>query len=441
MNNEQIHKMESIVSSIKQIEVADILTSNSEDNENDSNIIKTMSANEFLGNHQIVLNIFDGIINDKVLKILPVKIQSQTGYGEINILNELNSYYSNLKSKNIQNAEDGLKKIIYYQLIHGLVEKEPYRINEEKLAESINRIEIVSKKLEDNISRKNTIFEELEKKKENITNLIDQKKKELEQINQNLQTANQNTNQINLLLNKSTESNTKISSLLDQLKKDSENLKEQFNKQNGIVNDLIKKLEDKDNKFEESLEKINQNLKYVEDKKEYFEERNEYLNELIGREAAASLFKTFGDRKQELILTVNFWKWAVFATTFIALAGIIAVFTNLFGVFGTAAEELQWPYLLTNSLKTIPFFILLYFTIRQYNRERNFQEEYAFKSAVALTINAYSEMVDESNKNELILNSVFGIYQPPISLQERISLNRERTKQDSISNKVKQKDK
>ncbi len=58
----------------------------------------------------------------------------------------------------------------------------------------------------------------------------------------------------------------------------------------------------------------------------------------------------------------------------------------------------------------------MYYAIAQYNKERNFQEEYAFKSATALTIKAYSDILkDDKNKDELVLKAVFGIYRSPLS--------------------------
>ena len=66
-------------------------------------------------------------------------------------------------------------------------------------------------------------------------------------------------------------------------------------------------------------------------------------------------------------------------------------------------------------MKSSPFFFLLYYCIAQYNKERNFQEEYAFKSAAALTIKAYADILkDDKNKDELVLKAVYGIYRSPV---------------------------
>lgn len=155
-------------------------------------------------------------------------------------------------------------------------------------------------------------------------------------------------------------------------------------------------------------------MKFVESKKEYFEERNNYLDELIGREVGASLFETFKQRKRELENPVNKWLWIVIGMAALTFSAILVIFTNAFGYLGDVPTELSTIRLITNSIKTLPFFFLLFYAISQYNKERNFQEEYAFKSAVALTIKAYADIINKEDlKDELILNSVSNIYKSP----------------------------
>lgn len=56
----------------------------------------------------------------------------------------------------------------------------------------------------------------------------------------------------------------------------------------------------------------------------------------------------------------------------------------------------------------------MYYCISQYNKERNFQEEYAFKSASALTIKAYADILNEvSKKDELVFEAVNNLYKSP----------------------------
>jgi hypothetical protein len=195
--------------------------------------------------------------------------------------------------------------------------------------------------------------------------------------------------------------------------------------------DTTKKL---NTEFEGQNSAFKEQLAFVEGKRAYFEERNSYLDELIGREVGASLFSTFKQRKSELIGSVSFWKWGVFIMSIITVLGVFAIFTNVFGLTGSIVPDLSWERLSLNSLKTIPFFVLLFFTIRQYIRERVYQEEYAFKSAVALTIDAYSKLVKkDENKDKLILDAILTVYQSPVSAKDR-SDSEQKTLLESMKN-------
>lgn len=62
-------------------------------------------------------------------------------------------------------------------------------------------------------------------------------------------------------------------------------------------------------------------------------------------------------------------------------------------------------------------------TRAQYSRERSLWEEYAFKAAVALTINPYADKLDgiENNKlkQQLIIDSIMNVYSKPKSMYQK----------------------
>ena len=64
--------------------------------------------------------------------------------------------------------------------------------------------------------------------------------------------------------------------------------------------------------------------------------------------------------------------------------------------------------------------IVLLFTIKQYVRERTFQEEYAFRSAIALTVQAYGDIAGQK-KEELIMKAISTIYSLPSVMKEKSS--------------------
>ncbi|MBI5021244.1 MAG: hypothetical protein HZB59_07415 [Ignavibacteriales bacterium] len=362
--------------------------------------------------------------------LLPLNVNAHDDFGALNLQNDLYNFYNQIKEMQFKPSEALLLKLAHYQVIHGFFDKSSLKVHDLRglrITEIENRLKLISDHLTKNIQLRDQIFNELEKKKNEINEFEATKRKQLDQISVNLQTANQQTNQINELLNKSNSSSTRIDTLLEQQNKnldqaskaidEARNLLKSFgSKSEELMDDAkseITQIQDQNIEFKKQLD-------YVEEKKKIFDERNAYLDELIGREVGASLFETFKQRKNELSHPVRFWKWAVLGMSMITVVGIYAIFTNIFGLYGTATIDLGWERLALNSLKTIPFFILLFFAIRQYSRERTYQEQYAFKSAVALTINAYSKLLtkDES-KDQLIVNAVNGIYHSPISAKDK----------------------
>lgn len=187
--------------------------------------------------------------------------------------------------------------------------------------------------------------------------------------------------------------------------------------------ELLKRDKDAQDKVEASLNSFSEKLVFAEEaqskvedavgsvrqKESYFEERNRYLDDLIGREVGSSLFETFKQRKQEISSSIGFWKWSVLVVT---VATVMWIFF-LFGIKDVSA--MSWQLVLVNTVKSVPVVALLLFAISQYSKERNFQEEYAFKSAVALTVNSYANQLDDkSNRDRLVMESVGEIYKSPI---------------------------
>lgn len=162
-------------------------------------------------------------------------------------------------------------------------------------------------------------------------------------------------------------------------------------------------------KFTRIKERSNHFAKYLEENKKELDKNSKYLDTLIPGSVGASLFGTFKYRKDELIKSVRFWV----ITTLFAAGGTFYYITLLFG--NTNYNSMVWQEYVANTIKLSPFFIFLFFCIRQYQRERNFQEEYAFKSAVALTIDAYSKQIgDQDKRDNMIIESVVKVYDSPI---------------------------
>lgn len=370
---------------------------------------------------------------------LPYQYSFQNEYGNGNLQSDIQNVINNLKPKtkaNLDNSVSFLNRLVYYQIANGFWDKSVRKLHiasEIDVSELNDKLSFTSRQLNENFESLKKQQVSLNDEKKKLADFITQKTQELQQITNNLQSSNTNTNQINQLLTTSTSTNEKINSLLNQQLQSLESLKKKNDVQDAFFStqkELLAEIERIQNERTKKIDKLivdfNSNLDFVESKKEFFEERNNYLNELIGREVGASLFETFKQRKSELESPVGKWLLIVIGMSVLTFLAILTIFTNGFGLFGSIPVDFTPTILITNSIKTLPFFFLLFYSISQYNKERNFQEEYAFKSAVALTIKAYADIIQKDElKDELIINSVNGIYKSPTIYRSR------RTKDDN----------
>ncbi|MCK8143226.1 hypothetical protein MW871_15150 [Flavobacterium sp. I-SCBP12n] len=356
---------------------------------------------------------------------LPTQYNYQNEFGSGNLETDLQNFFTYVQ--NVQyytNCESILNRLVYYQVANGFWDKgqrKIYPTNEVKARDVQIKVTNLEKVINSELGK-------VQIEKKNLIDFIQQKTIEVQQIERNLNASDNNSTQISTLLNQSTSTNEKINSILTQQSTKLDETKTLLEEQKIEYNKLLTDYDSVKKQYKEDLTELESKqvifkeyLKFVEDKKAYFEERNKYLDDLIGREVGASLFETFKQRKNELEKPVNFWKWAVPAMAVITVTWIAFLFRN----FATETDMIQKYILLgLNTLKTIPALILTYFAINQYRKERNFQEEYAFKSAVALTISEYANKLNTAeNKDKLIMDSVNSVFLSPIEKKINKEMN------------------
>lgn len=353
--------------------------------------------------------------------ILPyVFTQPQIGSAQVDT--QITTFIGNITSPNITSAETMLIWLVAYQVEHGFYNKSSKK-SAETVSSSLNKLSEKLNLIEENIINKQKEVDkqhvELEAAKKEIQNLITQKREELTQITTNLATSNSQGTQITEILTKGTDQSSRLTTLLEQQEQNKvtadtklAQLQELYNTTNTKLTENVNAALNKIDEFNRQVETNQEHLIFIEGKRAFFEERIKYLEDLIGREVGASLFETFKQRKNELENPVKFWRWAVPMMSIATVLWVFFLFKNQTLILDI---NVWWQAFAINTLKTIPAIFLLYFSISQYRKERNFQEEYAFKSAVALTIKAYSnQLEDAKNKDALIMEAVLSVYKTPI---------------------------
>ena len=346
--------------------------------------------------------------------ILPFQYQFYNEFGGGNLESDLNSYITYIQNQSyVVNVVPILERLMYYQVANGFWDKsnrKVHNVNEVKIQELGYQIQQLEERLKNEISS-------LINEKNNVIVFLEQKRSEFQQISSYIQTASNNNQEISNLLNFSTVNNEKINSLVEQqtqilgnsksLIEEEKNKFETYNESRNQFDASMKKLT---SEFEKKNVIFKEILDSVSNKKDFFDERSKYLDQLIGREVGASLFETFKQRKMELKDSVSLWTWLVPITVILTILYIFLIF-----YLSPVSEGDKWETITVNSLKSIPAIFLLYFVTSQYKKERNFQEEYAFKSAVALTIMAYAEQIKaDDSKDAMIIDAVKGVYETPL---------------------------
>jgi len=372
------------------------------------------------------------VLESPLANILPFQYQFQNDFGNGNLGDDLASFNSNVEANSFEAAVNILTRLVYYQVANGFWDKVLEKDDKKRFAkvgELESKLNLISEQLARNAETNKTLLETLSAEKANLEQLVATKKKELGEIEGLLPTARNNADEINRLLNTSTKTDESINSLLTQQKTNLDDITKKFDEEKTTYTTFQQEIKDLKELFNTEIKagtKKNTDfdtmLASVTDRSKTFDQRILVLNELIGKEGAEKLFNTFNDRKNALEKPVNRWANIVFFTGTVALILIVGIFTNFFGWVGgfPTTANLDWHYLLINSIKSLPVMIVLLFTIKQYVRERTFQEEYAFRSAIALTVQAYGDIAGQK-KEELIMKAIATIYSLPSMMKEKSS--------------------
>jgi hypothetical protein len=368
------------------------------------------------------------ILETPLANVLPFQYQFQNDFGAGNLESDLNNLNTFIGASDFNNAVNHLYRLVYYQVQNGFWNKEEEKESKKK-SERLNVLEdkltLIGEQLSKNITNSKQLVEQLSAEKENVQQLIVTKSKELEQIAALVPSARTNNEEISKLLTTSTATNESINGLMNQQKANLDATAKRIEEERAVFSTFQKDIKDLKELFNSEIEASTKKnvdfeklLNAVLDKSKTFDERLIVLNELIGKEGAVKLFSTFNDRKKELEAPVRLWGRIVFGTGIITLVLTLSIFTNFFGFAGGWPTVIDWYFLIINSLKALPVMIVLLFTIKQYARERNFKEEYAFRSTIALTIQAYSDIAG-SRKEDLIMKATSTIYTLPSSMKEK----------------------
>lgn len=363
-----------------------------------------------------VMDNFEEVLQTGLWSAFPNRIQNP--YLNIPDIAQLGvQFAANIAANDCANAHPRLNELIKVQLDLGIWNladktKSPTRSEIKNIADRLN---VQVKRMETAQRTLNDLLDAGEKERKGLNAFTAEKKKELEEIRTMLAEAKQNLDQLANLLADGQKKNTGISEIEDRGKK----LTDELNVALGVIKKAYEDYQESSSDLIEQQTAQASESKRVMDEAEklykFIKGKEEEIIRLTGMAADGSMGSKFNTRSDEIGTVLFWWRWAVPITIALAIVWVIAIFV----CFPSVAFASPWANFSVNLLKTSPAFILMGFVMTQYSKERNLREDYAFKAAVAMTINAYADILQEgdSDKNrsrqKLILAALKQVHTPP----------------------------
>lgn len=333
-------------------------------------------------------------------RYLPITFNTNTEFAHIDLYNDLNLLLSSIKVwGNEQNVVSILDKLIFYQVSFGFWDRSTIKVHDPRTVDLKKRTnELIF--LEDKYKNQR---EKVEKDLENVKLLVNE-------LTTNLNELNKNSTSIQHIKQESENAISEVKRNLDE----SQNIKiqindlqiqitESLNKISSDINDNSKKFNDitnQNNNLKLDLEKVikesaDHNVE-IKESHLYINSQKEQIEKMVGLATDGAIGYKFDKRQADINKSVFFWKCAVPVSYLIAFIWVAIVFTYLKAKFGN-----EWLNLSINLVKTTPAWLLVAFCTNQYKKEREFEEEYAFKSAVAMTITSYTTLLNNDDLKEM----------------------------------------
>ncbi len=175
-------------------------------------------------------------------------------------------------------------------------------------------------------------------------------------------------------------------------------------------------------KFNVLAEKTEANVAQFEEKTEQIIAENENLQhqiqEHLARAVSISLFRAFGDRQKRLYWSK--WLWLFLLAG--ALASAIALVQYIVKNVGTGTDMAFFIRLTLAG----PLAFLIYFAASQYRKDRQAEEEYAFKSAISISLEPYRDLLkkmreENATETEFVQELMQEVFDNPVKYLYRRS--------------------
>lgn len=201
---------------------------------------------------------------------------------------------------------------------------------------------------------------------------------------------------------------------IDVLKQQAQTAVLEIEKEKASASEMESSIEDLVESAEESKATFDEQIKDLEEIEEKIKKFEIEITEQLGRAGAGALALAFVNRQDEVANELMHWRKMLYGAT--VVLGVVAMSLLVYSHF----TEINLQFFLKLSV-SFPFIYAVWFSGKQYNKERFILERYAFKAAQAKSLSAFSKTVTEMDESErgqsvaqqFVIKSIEKIYIAP----------------------------
>lgn len=406
MNVQELNNIKLYIGKIEDFNIDQYIIDNFPDTPLENVMFGDYNSLEFKKIYESVINRFKTLIGSNMVLMLPTSY-FPNGSGN-NIEGVLNDLVSSILDKENQGIFNGIRYIFEYCIQFGNWERNityKPKISQENIENLAGKIELIQTKLEREKNRLIRLIGECSKSKSELDYKIIQATEFYNTIKDKAKNANEYDTSIRSYLSSSEANKNTIETLKTNIA--------------TLEQKITENIEDYKKRFEDVVTQNTRSLSLIreaEDLQKKILSQKQEVENLIGAAADGSLGTHFKERKKQIqnnVITFG-------VLTIASLIGTVALVSTVF--YGFDINNSDWVHFVINVLRTSPAWFLVWWLIRMYSKERKLQEEYAFKSAIAMTMREHSKLLKATDSGDvdkrdsqqiMLLKALDNIYSPP----------------------------
>lgn len=399
MNREDVPRVANLLDDIDQLAIGQSIAAQFKDKDLESVVWQEITSLEFAGLVSRTVLQLRAEVERNRLRFYPTNFPSEIGgYQNRNIVQCLHQLHSSIHSANWPEAAVYLRLLIDYQIFCGFWDRG------ERTLHSVPKL------------RRAELLKNLETRQTHVEALATDVKRALAGLQEALGNLRATQDEVAQLLGAIRKSSDEATSLVAQARGNEGKLEEIIKTQDNhkrVTEEFLLRIDAHNVYFEKAVTAADVHLAKGKDTLAWIKEKEALVNEIAGTAAAGALGQKFEARRRELGKVCIGWLFVLVAALGASGWWLWFVHTNFHLQNGNI-----WMELASNFGLMLPAVFLLIFVTAQYLKERHFQEEYAFRASVAMTMKAFADELVAGNgdRNQVLRETIQKLYQLPSGL-------------------------